>query len=79
MSGNCWEFCWDITFNGPSEETVIDPMGESTTNYRSRPSGSYSDTADNAKVVQRYSDAAGLFDYTNNGFRLVRSGFPRAN
>lgn len=79
MSGNCWEFCWDITFNGPSAETVIDPMGESTTNYRSRPSGSYSDSANDAKVVQRYSDAAGVFAYTNNGFRLARSGFPRAN
>lgn len=79
MSGNCWEFCWDITFNGPSAETVIDPMGESTTNYRSRPSGSYSDSANDAKVVQRYSDAAGVYAYTNNGFRLARSGFPRAN
>lgn len=79
MSGNCWEFCWDITFNGPSAETVIDPMGESTTNYRSRPSGSYSDSANDAKVVQRHSDAAGVYAYTNNGFRLARSGFPRAN
>lgn len=79
MSGNCWEFCWDITFNGPSAETVIDPMGESTTNYRSRPSGSYSDSANDAKVVQRNSDAAGVYAYTNNGFRLARSGFPRAN
>lgn len=79
MSGNCWEFCWDITFNGPSAETVIDPMGESTTNYRSRPSGSYSNSANDAKVVQRYSDAAGVYAYTNNGFRLARSGFPRAN
>lgn len=79
MSGNCWEFCWDITFNGPSAETVIDPMGESTTNYRSRPSGSYSDSANDAKVVQRYYDAAGVYAYTNNGFRLARSGFPRAN
>ena len=78
MSGNCWEFCWDITFNGPSSETVTDPMGESTTNFRSRPSGSYSDDADHAKVIQRNADV-GTSTYRNNGFRLARSGFPRAN
>ena len=79
MSGNCWEFCWDITYSGPSSETVTDPMGESGYSYRSRPSGSYSDTAEKAKVIQRYADTAGVYSYNNNGFRLARSGFPRAN
>lgn len=79
MSGNCWELCWDIMSKEPSAETVADPMGDSAGNSRSRPSGSYSDTANNAKVVQRYSDAAGTYAYNNNGFRLARSGFPRAN
>lgn len=79
MSGNCWEFCWDITYNGPSSETITDPMGESGYSYRSRPSGSYSDTENNAKVVQRYADTAGTYSYKNNGIRLARSGFPRAN
>ncbi len=78
MSGNCWEFCWDITYNRPSKETVTDPMGESGYSYRSRPSGSYSDEANYAKVIQRNSDT-GTITYTNNGFRLARSGFPRAN
>ena len=77
MSGNVWEWCWDITYNGPSKETVTDPMGESITNFRSRPSGSYSDDADHAKVIQRNSDT-GTSTYENNGFRLARSGFPRA-
>ena len=79
MSGNCWEFCWDITYYGPSSESVTDPMGESGYSYRSRPSGSYSDDADHAKVIQRYADTAGVYSYPNNGFRLARSGFPRAN
>ena len=79
MSGNCWEFCWDITYNEPSKETVTDPMGESGYSYRSRPSGSYSDTENDAKVIQRYADSAGTYSYKNNGFRLARSGFPRAN
>lgn len=79
MSGNCWEFCWDITCNEPSKETVTDPMGESGYSYRSRPSGSYSDEANYAKVIQRYADSAGTYSYKNNGFRLARSGFPRAN
>ena len=78
MSGNCWEFCWDITFNGPSSETVTDPMGESGHSYRYRPSGSYSDDADHAKVIQINYDS-GTYPYSNNGFRLARSGFPRAN
>ena len=78
MSGNCWEFCWDLTYNGPSAEIVTDPMGESITNFRSRPSGSYSDDADHAKVIQRNADV-GTSTYENNGFRLARSGFPRAN
>ena len=81
MSGNCWELCWDImSSKGPSAETVIDPMGESTGNSRSRPSGSYSDAENNAKVIQRYAvDNPGTYTYKNNGFRLARSGFPRAN
>ena len=78
MSGNCYEYCWDIMWNGPSAETVTDPMGESGYSYRYRPSGSYSDAESMAKVIQRYY-VAGTSIYGNNGFRLARSGFPRAN
>ena len=77
MSGNCWEYCWDLTFDGVSSGSVTDPMGGSTSVYRSRPSGSYSDAADKAKVIQR-NDDVGTSTYSNNGFRLARSGFPRA-
>ena len=81
MSGNCWEFCSDRS-DSISQGTVTDPIAENASGGCIRRSGSFSDNSNWAHVYKYYTnDVTDIKTYTypNNGFRLARSGFPRAN
>ena len=77
MSGNCWEFCSDRSENIPSG-VVTDPIAENASGECIRISGSFSDSSTWAHVYSSYTNSV-TDTYSNNGIRLARSGFPRAN
>ena len=81
MSGNCWEFCSDRSSSIPSGN-VTDPVAENVSGGCVRKCGSFKDANTWAPISKSYtSDVNDIKTYTyeNNGFRLARSGFPRAN
>ncbi|WP_296011076.1 SUMF1/EgtB/PvdO family nonheme iron enzyme [uncultured Treponema sp.] len=77
MSGNCWEFCSDRS-DSISQGTVTDPIAENASGECIRISGSFSDSSTLAHVYSFYPNSV-TDTYSNNGIRLARSGFPRAN
>ena len=77
MSGNCWEFCSDRSESIPSG-VVTDPIAENASGECIRISGSFSDSSTLAHVYSFYPNSV-TDTYSNNGIRLARSGFPRAN
>lgn len=81
MSGNVWEICWD--FSSPSAGDFTDPYGESGSEYY-RLGGGFgekeADQGSNLSVTKKTT--LSINDktlYGDVGFRLARSGFPRAN
>ena len=72
MSGNVWEWCWDIygEINSVSEEN---PLGAESGNYRMYRGGSWYDDASYASVCDRSSYYKPSFTADNLGFRVVRS------
>lgn len=78
MSGNVFEICWD--FSSPSkDETVTDPYGESGLEYY-RLGGGCMETGVNLYVTTKNTlSVSDKTLYGDTGFRLARSGFPRAN
>ena len=78
MSGNVFEICWD--FSSPSkDETVTDPYGESGSEYY-RLGGGCMETGVNLYVTTKNTlSVSDKTLYGDVGFRLARSGFPRAN
>ena len=77
MSGNCWEFCSDRSESIPLG-VVTDPIAENASGECIRISGSFSDSSTWAHVYSSYTNSV-TDTYSNNGIRLARSGFPRAN
>ena len=76
MSGNVWEICWD--FSSPSTGNFTDPYGESGSSYY-RLGGGCMETETNLVVTKKGSLSTGEnILYGDTGFRLARSGFPRA-
>lgn len=80
MSGNVWEICWD--FSSPSKGTVTDPYEESGAEYY-RLGGGFgekeADQGSNLSVTKKTTLSINESLYGDVGFRLARSGFPRAN
>ena len=77
MSGNVFEICWD--FSSPSTGNFTDPYGESGSSYY-RLGGGCMETETNLVVTKKGSLSTGENTlYGDTGFRLARSGFPRAN
>ena len=72
MSGNVWEWCWDLNGSMSTSETVTDPCGASSGSYRLLRGGSWGYGAGICSVSYRGSDSPRPRngDY---GFRLVRS------
>ncbi len=76
MSGNVFEICWD--FSSPSAGNFTDPYGESGSEYY-RPGGGFGQKEADLSVTKRYTLSINDTLYGDVGFRLARSGFPRAN
>ena len=77
MSGNCWEFCSDRSSSVSGDGT--DPVASGSGCMR-RGGGLYEPASTNIfnRSFQTYTELT-LWDYADNGFRLARSGFSRAN
>ncbi len=75
MSGNVFEICWD--FSSPSAGNFTDPYGESGSEYY-RPGGGFGQKEADLSVTKRYTLSINDTLYGDVGFRLARSGFPRA-
>jgi formylglycine-generating enzyme required for sulfatase activity len=73
MSGNVWEWVWDIYGNYPPEDQN-NPTGATTGNSRVRRSCGWYDGANECKVHNRKSNGAS-WTYYSVGFRVCRSDF----
>ena len=71
MSGNVWEWVWDIHAPYDQSET-IDPLGAKEGVYRIRRGGSFQEELNYARVDVRYS-AHPNYISLEQGFRLVRT------
>ncbi|MBI9031416.1 SUMF1/EgtB/PvdO family nonheme iron enzyme [bacterium] len=72
MSGNVFEWCWDIYNHPYSSSTQTDPVGPTTGLYRVCRGGSWNYNAIPCGVAYRYSYNP-TFSYYCLGFRLARS------
>ena len=71
MSGNVFEWCWDI-FDDISSETVDNPLGPDSGNYRVGRGGSWNVNAKRASVAFRMNlNPRGRS--SSIGFRVVRN------
>ena len=70
MSGNVWEWCWDIYGSYPSGSQT-DPHGATSGSYRVRRGGYFSDNANYCTVSYRYYNLA-TFSNVSIGFRICR-------
>ena len=70
MSGNVWEWCWDIYGAYPTGDQN-NPHGAESGTYRVVRGGSWSDGAGDCSVSFRLSDSA-TGSYSNFGFRVCR-------
>ena len=71
MSGNVWEWVWDIYWDYP-KESVVDPLGHPEGDHRVRRGGCFSHTPYWLRVALRSRIYPGNYDYAR-GFRIVRS------
>jgi formylglycine-generating enzyme required for sulfatase activity len=74
MSGNLWEYCWDIYHNQYPTADVIDPTGPASGLYRVIRGGCWDSDASNCTVARRFYTPTYL---TTNfiGVRVVRKAF----
>ncbi len=70
MSGNVWEWVWDIYGSYPSG-TQTDPHGATSGSYRVQRGGSWSSSANNCTVSYRYASVA-TYSSDIMGFRCLR-------
>lgn len=70
MSGNVWEWVWDINGSYPSDAQT-DPHGATSGSSRVLRGGSWNVNADFCTVSYRYRNGA-TFTYDNVGFRCLR-------
>lgn len=71
MSGNLWEYCWDIYHNQYPTADVTDPTGPVSGPHRVMRGGSWNSDASNCTVARRFYSLAALS--TNfTGFRVAR-------
>ena len=70
MSGNVWEWCYD-RYGTIETDSVTDPVGPASGNYRVRRGGSWYGYADLASVSYRNGDNPD-YRYSGLGFRVVR-------
>ncbi|MEF3694413.1 MAG: chitobiase/beta-hexosaminidase C-terminal domain-containing protein [Candidatus Cloacimonadota bacterium] len=71
MSGNMWEFCWDIYHNEYPPTDSTDPNGPATGYYRVLRGGSFSTDASNCTVTRRFYAPPNLMS-NSHGIRVVR-------
>jgi len=72
MSGNVWEWTWDIYEEAYPKGPVTDPMGAAAGSNRVLRGGSWDDSAQRARVAYRISNHPGRrYDFI--GVRLARS------
>lgn len=71
MSGNLWEFCWDIYHNEYPASDVTDPTGPTSGYVRVMRGGSWSTDASNCTVSRRFYTLPYL-SADAVGFRVVR-------
>ena len=72
MSGNVWEWCYDLYIDSVSTESETDPKGPSSGSHRVMRGGSWIDYAYDASVFLRTFNIPS-FRSSSAGFRLVRS------
>ena len=72
LSGNVWEWVWDLYQSNYDALPSTDPIGPSTGSYRVLRGGSWTDPSSYARVAQRFNVAPSSRNYYL-GFRLVRS------
>lgn len=71
MSGNLWEYCWDIYHNQYPSADVTNPTGPASGTNRVMRGGSWNSDSSNCTVARRLYSLANLS--TNfTGFRVVR-------
>jgi formylglycine-generating enzyme len=71
MSGNVWEWCWDIWSSSYPSGSQNNPTGASSGSYRVRRGGSWDYSASSCTVSNRYGSSATNCN-VNIGFRCVR-------
>jgi len=71
MSGNLWEFCWDIYHHEYAPEESQDPTGADSGFFRAMRGGSFSTDASNCTVARRFYSSPTL-RADSHGFRVVR-------
>ncbi|MCB5269980.1 MAG: chitobiase/beta-hexosaminidase C-terminal domain-containing protein [Candidatus Cloacimonadaceae bacterium] len=71
MSGNVWEFCWDLFLNEYPNTDTVDYSGPDTGYLRSMRGGSFSTDAANCTVSRRFYTPVNL-SADAHGFRVVR-------
>lgn len=72
MSGNLWEFCWDIYYHQYPTTDTQDPSGPQSGFTRAMRGGCFSTDASNCTVAKRFYTSPTL-RADAHGFRVVRS------
>ncbi|GAB1468262.1 hypothetical protein MASR2M64_09750 [Candidatus Cloacimonadota bacterium] len=73
MTGNLWEFCWDIyNYKYPTTD-VVNPVGPSTGSHRVMRGGSWSSDPSNCTNARRFYTDTNL-ESNFSGFRVARKG-----
>ncbi|MDY0151990.1 MAG: chitobiase/beta-hexosaminidase C-terminal domain-containing protein [Candidatus Cloacimonas sp.] len=73
MSGNVWEFCWDIYNYQYPTANVINPVGPSSGSYRVMRGGSWDSDASNCTIARRFYTRTSI-ESNFSGFRVARKG-----
>ena len=72
MSGNVWEWVWDVHEDYPEETLLVDYEGPDRISYRTERGGSWWVSAGGVRIANRGDSTPGV-RITDLGFRLVRS------
>ncbi len=72
MSGNVWEWCYDIYGDIDETDAVTDPVGSLSGDERVARGGSWGEDASLSSVSRRFQSVPDIY-YLDVGFRVVRS------